>query len=321
MLPPEVWEHTLQLCFEFDFLMDAVLCISARHLAILLPEDETISIVAIRHLCRSLSKFRHILSHDFTSTHVDAFIATSFLVLHEVWANTDFIAPEHDIAPTVLSKDRIFEFSSGMKEVFLRSVSSTSTVYSVFLPHIGQNPTDILAPAAQINSSTLDRYRDFFSHRRSLNSDLLNIPIQFIRDADSSVSNPCHGHIPDKVNALNPVKDGFEPVINGLCLITSFLPEACPPDSISSHPALLPELIKYVFSFPLLCRGQFASLIQQNDPLALLLLYHFYRAVRILLPPSQCWWAHKRAVMSELVLRKWFIKEFKGAEVTKTKQG
>ncbi len=36
-------------------------------------------------------------------------------------------------------------------------------------------------------------------------------------------------------------------------------------------------------------------MVQHGDPHAVLLLYHFYRAVLILLPAEKYWWAQKRA--------------------------
>jgi len=102
---------------------------------------------------------------------------------------------------------------------------------------------------------------------------------------------------------------GYATIINELCLILSFLPEAQPSEPVRTKTSLLPELVRYIFTFPVMCRGPFASMVQQSDPHALLLLYHFYRAVRILLPPDEGWWAYKRAKLSETVLKAWLIAE------------
>jgi hypothetical protein len=80
-------------------------------------------------------------------------------------------------------------------------------------------------------------------------------------------------------------------------------------DRRQARTPLLPGLVRYIFTFPVMCRGSFALMFQQSDPHALLLLYHFYRAVRILLPTDECWWTYKRAAPSETVLKEWSIRE------------
>ena len=290
--------------------MNAILCVAARHLAILQPEEATYPITAASHLCRALSRFRHELSNDFTLTHVDAFIATSLLFQYEIWTSTGICSPQDDgVVSFDPSRDRIFAFCSSLKKVFLKSVPLIIDQPSVFMPHIQYHPTNVLVGAAQISNATLTQYQDFFSYHRPLNLGLLNIPLPYTRGTDLAISNPWQNHVPKVQDAPDPIDDGYAPVIARLCLILSFLPEARPPDSISAESSLLPELAKYILSFPVMCHGPFASMVQQSDPHALLLLYHFYSAVRILLPPCEYWWAHKRATMSETFLRKWLTRE------------
>lgn len=290
LFTPEVWGHALQLCFEYEFLMNAILCVSARHLAVLQPGKPEYPAAAASHLCRALARFRHDLSNDFTSTPIDTFIATSILLQFEIWTSTDS-AQDGAFDP---SREHFFSFSSSLKQVFLESAPLILNQPSVFLPHLQQDPMVMLAGAAQISKGTLANYQDFFSCDRPLNVELLQPP-PYTRGTD--LTNAWE-HGQDEV-------DGYSPIINHICLILSFLPEAGP-DAVAP---LLPQLARYIVSFPLLCRGFFASKVQQSDPHALLLLYHFYRAVRILLPPDECWWAQKRATVSEIVLKEWLTRE------------
>lgn len=58
------------------------------------------------------------------------------------------------------------------------------------------------------------------------------------------------------------------------------------------------------FAIPVLCNGPFLQTIFRGDSRALLLLFHFYRAARILLPTKESWWAHERSrVMEGLILK------------------
>lgn len=123
LFTPEVWGHALQLCFQYEFLMNATLSVAARHLAFLQPEDATYPTAASSHLCRALSGFRKALSKKFPWTHIDAFIATLVLLQHEVWTSPDVFSLQDDgMVSFDPSKDGIFAFCSSLKQVFVKSV-------------------------------------------------------------------------------------------------------------------------------------------------------------------------------------------------------
>ena len=195
-----------------------------------------------------------------------------------------------------------------MKGVFLKSVPLISGQPSVLLTHLTYNPRDVLVEAAQISNDTLARFQAFFSYNRPLNLEQLNIPLPFTRGTGLAFWTRWED-VNKTSEESNSTEMGYETIISELCLIPSFLPEAQPPASGSTETTLLPELVRYIFMFPVMCRGTFASMVQQSDPHALLLLYHFYRAVRILFPPDECWWTYKRATPSETVLKEWLIRE------------
>lgn len=310
LLTFEVWGHTLQLSFQFDFLMHAVLCVAARHLAMLQPESTTCQTAAASHLCRSLALFRQTLSNDFTSINLDAFVATSQLFQYDVWASTDFVtSQDDDVLSFDPSKDRIFALSSGMKQVFLKTVPLALDQPSVFMPQIAHNSRDILVKTAQMSKGRLDDYQNHFSFHRPFNLDLLNIPLPRTRDTELADLNLSQGHLPKMQVLSDSIGDGYTTIVTELCLIMSFLHESNTLKSVGADLTLLPDLARYIFSFPVVCRGIFASMVQHSDPHALLVLYHFYRAVRILLPQDEYWWAHTRATLSETVLKEWLTRK------------
>jgi hypothetical protein len=136
-----------------------------------------------------LSQFRHELSNNLTTTHVDAFIATSVLFQYEVWSNTNFLSPHDDgIVSFDPSRDRMFAFCSGLKQVFLKGLSHASVQPSILLPHLQHNPTDILVEFSQISSDTLAKYQEFFPYCCPPNLELLDIPLHH-RGADPTISN------------------------------------------------------------------------------------------------------------------------------------
>jgi hypothetical protein len=175
------------------------------------------------------------------------------------------------------------------------------------------NPRDVrlLVEAAQISNDTLARYQEFFSYNRLLNLGQLNIPLPFTRDTGLAFSTRWED-VHKISEESNSTEMGNEAITSELCLILPFLPAAQPLESGNTEASLLSELVRYIFTFPVMCRGPFASMVQLSDPHALLLLYHFYCAVRILLLPDECWWAFKRAILSETVLKEWLIRESRG---------
>ncbi|PTB64984.1 putative C6 transcription factor [Trichoderma citrinoviride] len=75
----------------------------------------------------------------------------------------------------------------------------------------------------------------------------------------------------------------------------------------AAGPGLMPEeadIEQLFYGFPILCCGPFSKFMINGDSRALIFLFHFYRAARILLSPKRCWWASMRScVMEELLLK------------------
>jgi hypothetical protein len=290
MFPPDTWGNALQLCSEHEFLKNAILSISARHLAFLQPEAQKYPTVAANHLYRAIAQLREELSERPSSTHPDAFIATSILLQFEIWTNTDF-DQDGVFDP---SAEHFFTFNLSLKKVFLKKASLLSNRPSEFLKNIQHNPMLKLIEQAQISNATVVDHQRFFSRKLPFNADMFK-PLQYTHG--TVLANPWGDHRKETT--------GYASVINHLCLILSFVPEAGA-DAVTS---LLPELTRYIASFPLICGKHFAEMVHQSDPHSLLLLYPFYRAVKILLPPGQCWWAQKRATVSEIILKEWLIRK------------
>lgn len=304
LFSPEVWEHALQLSFQFDFLANAILCISARHLSVLLPEDSSYSTTAAAHLGHALSQFRHRLSGDFKSTHIDAFIATSLLLQYEIWTSIDdYSSPQDDSISFGMPRDRIFAFCSSLKKMFLNCVPMICDQPSVFMPYITHDSRNVLIETAEISHNTLTAYQTIFSYERPLSANSFSPRISHTQGTNLATSEEWQHSTLNTTEIASPIDNCYKPIVTQLCLILSFLPESQPPNSIDLRFPMIPELVKHIHSFPVICHGCFNSMIQQGDPHALLLLFHFYRAVRILIPENECWWVHRRARVSEVALK------------------
>ncbi|KAI1751526.1 hypothetical protein F4782DRAFT_178169 [Xylaria castorea] len=306
----EAWDFVLQLSFEFDYLMNAVLSIAARHLAVIHRDDQTYRTIAARHLCRASSGLRNELSKGGTSIHLDAFLATSILFYYDTWTNADYSLPQQeDDTASDAWIDRVFGFSSSLKKTLLTGFDRPWEQPSVFRQSLTKNPGDEIAAAVQISPDRLAGYEEFFSYHRPLSMEMLNKPPTNAINEGQTNSGFRPGHVFQTKVALDPAEDAYVPVVRRLCLILPFLSQDESPDSTSSPDpsSILPLLAQFILSFPLLGWSAFPTLIERGDSHALFLLYHFYRAVRILLSHKDWWWAHKRAVVAEGVLRERLI--------------
>jgi hypothetical protein len=305
VLSTEMWHEVLQLSHSFDFLMDATLCIAARHLACLNPKDLTYVSMAANHLCRCLSGFRVELSNGLTSTHLDVFVATSLLLQFELWTHTDHISTIQDGKSTFDPvKDQQFTFASSLKQVFLSRFPASAIQASKFIKYLERSPTDVLVPVAGISKRSLDGFHRFFACDLPVTSEHMHIPVPFERDPNAGHDERWNSHAAKRDDQGNFQGNGYEPVVTKLCLVTSFLPEAHPHEFISPETMneIMPSLSRLIMMFPITCHGPFISSIRASDPHALLILYHFYRTVRFVLSSEQHWWAHKRACYAEEAL-------------------
>jgi hypothetical protein len=309
LLTPETWPHMIQLSLAFDFLTDTILCIAARHLSTLRPEHAAYGTAASHHLHRAVSRFRYELLHNsgtLTSTHLDAFISTSTLLQYEIWAGDEGDGGR-DVDPT---KDRVFAFNSALKGVFLRGVSRAQPPRSALLPHMAVDVMGPLIEAARADAGRMGRYLELFPYCRPLSLDMVD-----------AVVSPCvasNNTLSTKKLVVDPhgaavVNDGYTNAVEKLSLLLSFLPDPQGPaeetgSTAFSSPLSWNHFARYISAFPVMCHGPFAAMVERGDPHAMLLLHHYYRAVRVLLPPRECWWTCRRAATSEAALKTWLTR-------------
>ncbi|KAI1423751.1 hypothetical protein F5Y12DRAFT_755913 [Xylaria sp. FL1777] len=307
----EAWDHVLQLSFEFDYLMNAILCVAARHLSVVRPDDPTYGTIAANHLCRASSGLRNELSKGSCSIHLDSFLATSILLYYDTWASADYFLPlqEDGIASDAWT-DRVFGFSSSLKKTLLTCFQRPWEQPSVFRQSITKNPGDELAAVFETSTDKLAKYEDFFSYRRPISMEMFTEPLATVINEGRINSHSKPDCASQTEVAADPAEDAYNSVVRRLCLILPLLSQDDLSQQSISNPvqsSIVPLLASFILSFPLLGYSAFPTLIERGDSHALFVLYHFYRAVRILLSHKDWWWAHKRAVVAEGVLRERLI--------------
>lgn len=304
ILPPGVWNNSIRLSFEFEFLANIMLCVSARHLAFLHPAEHlTYDAVAAKHLGLCLSGFRQALLGDLETLDIDAFIATSLLLQYDVWTDTN-VCQRQSNGMEIYDplKDRMFTFCSSLKRMFLSFLPRWPGRLedSVFLMHLRHEPNVSPYTPEPIFNSIKNPVVDsgnIATDQRHVHN-LTEISDDHMKHSEvsqhSSVQHEVQGHLSEE-------GANHEYIVQQVCIFESHLPDGDtrPTDQINPESPLFPDLVRSLFSFPVMCRGKFASLIQDKNPQALAVLWRFYRTVRVLLPQNQGWWAHKRAAVSE----------------------
>lgn len=98
-------------------------------------------------------------------------------------------------------------------------------------------------------------------------------------------------------------REAYERAARSLAVILCFPPPPLHGDATAAAP-MQPDFERFFFSFPILLSGPFLGLARAGDARALVVLFHFYRAARVLLTSRESWWARERShVLEGLILQ------------------
>jgi hypothetical protein len=303
-----VWKKALGWSLEYEALMQAILSISAKHLAHLCPEEPVYGVAAASHLAQTLSVFRRDINQKFTASNIDSFMATSILIYFELWTETEFLVTDSAGQTALdLSKDTVFPLAGGLVEIFKSAGPVLYEKPSTFVAEIMHSPRQSLNSASRLSKEMLASCQTFFSHAH---------PLRYEQLSAASVFNGNLTLEPSKQPAEQPFEgeDNFfvdhKDAVCRLAVLLSFLPEIQGPEFPEISEQLTPDLTRYSFTFLIYIHGYAEKTIRRQDPKGLLLLYHFYRTVRILLGGPDSWWTHKRARILEPLLERRLRSEF-----------
>jgi hypothetical protein len=303
-----VWKEALGWSLENEALMHAILSISAKHLVYLCPNEPVYGVAAASHLAQTLSIFRRDINHKFTALNIDSFMATSILIFFELWTETEFLATDSAGLTTLdLSKDSIFRLAGGLVEIFHSADSVMQEKPSSFIVEIMHSPRQSLNNAARLSKETLSSFHSFFSYTQPPHYEQLSVASAFEGNSTPEPSVAVRGQLSeDETDLCAAHKDA----VNRLATLLSFLPEVQGPKYSEASEQMMPDLTRYAFTFLIFIHGYAEMTISRQDPKGILVLYHFYRAVRILLVGPNCWWTHKRARLLEQLLEARLHSEF-----------
>ncbi|KAH8815619.1 hypothetical protein F5884DRAFT_772945 [Xylogone sp. PMI_703] len=320
-----LWQNeVMQLAFQYEFLMQAILLISATHLAYLNPLHSIYQRVSMVHLSKTLSLFRMELSRSITIQNADALIATSVLLVHHAWTSIDILQDlSTDVKPRGsseqtftldLSIDPLFSLCDGLRDIFIHSIILINNTSSIFSSSAAYRPryalleaihdSNILTDLETMLCSSINLVRDSpISTSKRLNSEM------FLSYWSHRVLGT-RGEQEGNGMAPRPDEEEDEALLDASSRVALILamcrnratgtcqefrsPTSCVAEDGRTLPPLC-DLTRYIFSFPPRSSPKFVALVRRNDPSALLILALFYRATDLLLSTDKCWWTRARA--------------------------
>lgn len=309
-----VWPEAMKMSVGCEYLMHAILCLSANHLAFLRPEDAQYDMAAATHLSQMLRLFQEDLTRTSTVSNIDRRLAAVTLLSYIVWSEMD-VNPSgaESLITSDAIHDRVFSFGAGTFGVFMSANLVAVDDGSIFVPHAKYSPRAALCNFIGLTSATIDSYQSFFDYNRPVTVDRLSVPNYFdqpdIGTREEQDLTP-YFHIPTEAR---DIVEAYTRVIPRLCVMLALLPEMASPGNEKAYEDIMPDLARYVFTFPVVCFRESERLSRRQGPKWWLILYHFYRAARIALP-SRFWWAQQRCRFMEPLLREMLISACKRNE-------
>ncbi|KAK1580517.1 uncharacterized protein LY79DRAFT_520619 [Colletotrichum navitas] len=271
----KIWPSAIPLAFKEEYLMTAMLAVSARHLSILRPQETAYAEAAMALLSRSCSIFSTVLDRG---DKYDPLFFTAQLIHYLTWCNLELPHDEHvpDGPVLDLSRDQLFLLSSGVR-LFLSSTRAQGSD-SIFFGSSQNSQCDALSLI--VAEQGMDRG---------------NIVEGFMARYDELTAG---ASLEDCTAQNDTERAAFRGIVDLLSVILTLHAHR----ETNTRPIERSDLERYILAFPLFCFGPFLDMIVANDSRALLVLYHFYSTSQLLLEDRTTWWASGRMkTMSQLI--------------------
>jgi Fungal specific transcription factor domain len=300
----QFWEHVIPMAFEHKYLMHAALCCAARHLDFLYPDGERENLnLSRRHLSHALNLYRAALADPITDENQDPILCTSLFLYFEAWSDPEILPMDGSISYNI-SKDQLYTFSKGMKHVCSLAIPPTAGKLPILHDMMRYRPIHAIQTVLSAVGRDCYGYQGFFE-------ELYNQEGPVVSERFRELPEPVNAQI---CNTLQPdirasdayasmtVYDAYIDVARRLSVLLSLLSRNGECSVLESHPHLVPDVSRVVYSFTVLFHPILLNMISIDDLRFLTLLYHFYRMINRLLPEKECWWAVRRAQYSERLL-------------------
>ncbi|KAI3324044.1 hypothetical protein HD806DRAFT_493964 [Xylariaceae sp. AK1471] len=263
-------DQILPLALQHEYLMHAILTISASHLHYLQPQLSKYSKAAAVHLDHALSGFRVGLSSiKLPQQHPDVVIACGFVLLHYAWSVPFFNAP-NDKSPSFES-DGLLWFASGVKAVIL-AVYEREPQDGIFHAYLKADQVQRLYTWSKQTSCSYDFEENFLRQSQ--------VPREIPK---GSCLQGC-----GSTNAgerLLPIFQAVDAITRG--------------QDISN---IMPSILAYSLMWPSKAMQAFQDEFKNRNLSAMVTMLSFYASSWLILS-ERVWWAHHRSkVMCKAIL-------------------
>ncbi|CAG9936499.1 unnamed protein product [Clonostachys rosea f. rosea IK726] len=258
------WEnHILPLALQHEYLMHAIMTISASHLLYLQPKVRQHNKAAALHLDSALSGFRASLSGLYLpQAQYDVVIACSFILLYYAWSVPFFNTSDED--STTIESDGLLWFAAGIKTVIV-------TIYKL-------RPKDSMFQAYFEAEPVKSFYE--WSEQTDFSYDFGQ---KFLDQSQAPVRHPGLACV-SGCGSVNAAERLVGPVFHAL-------------DAISQGEDLsviMPAVMTYMLMWPSKAMQDFQEEIKRGDHRALVTMLSFYASSWTLLS-GRAWWAYHRS--------------------------
>jgi hypothetical protein len=293
--------------------MHTILSLAATHLCTIQSHTHQYYCAELQLQASAASLFSERLSSPITAQNSEALIAASILMQYISWSNLKFLDNEDQPG---LSDDPLFGLSSGVKCLYAKTLPTLWGRDSPFLTAVLYTPKVAIAEAIIQDGQDPRRFVDHFmaiwDDPRYRSADLTRDHNTFQQRPNSFHGCPQPCRVRPQITASSPQRacdtqrTDFGRIAERLSLLFCLvaMSVSAQPSTSESLARLLPDIERCVFTFPVLYSSVFSRNALQHDVRAKVILYHFYRAARLLLTGPATWWACKRShVLESLFLR------------------
>ncbi|EGX49110.1 hypothetical protein AOL_s00079g64 [Orbilia oligospora ATCC 24927] len=288
-----------ELAFKHNFLMHALLMFSARHLAVLEPNEKEHRIHELQHRQHALGTLRLTLSDvGVTAANYDALIAANTLLAFHSCAAYD----HHDIDAAT---DEYLPLMNGVKNIVkeMWGKKSDSIFGGLLSMPLTMDSRDVELDGLEIiemlqeeEGAEVDRTNLISEPPTDCSDEDKDLIMEILRKKWQSESGPWQSGL-DLVAADNI--QNFDWECHGSIIYQKVLLSLLPlleavrtaPDSI--HMDMTSNISCALVAWPAMQPDRYIELVQRKDPKALIILAHYYAAM-CHLDLDQCWWLQGR---------------------------
>lgn len=241
--------------------MSAILLVASSHINHYLPKDHPNRRPVLHHFGVAIAGLRKAVSEGINGNNFDSIISCSLLLIHYSWTYIDSdLSDDREIS--FLFRDT-FALFYGLKECVV-TVQSLFTETAKWAKTLKYKPRKALEQYVYTAQHESNRWDAIFEH------------CLFCEEG----TNCSYGASADNVSAASRLIL----LLRAIDIVYADINES----------GILPDMLRYLFTWPTLCTKGFIQQTQENNPTSLKILFYYYAAI-LSIYSDEIWWMRDRA--------------------------